>query len=51
MAHESFDDNETAILMNKLFVNIKVDREEDQIWILFFKVHFNYLINQVEDGL
>ncbi len=28
MAHESFEDAETAALMNKLFVNIKVDREE-----------------------
>lgn len=28
MAHESFDDPETAELMNTLFVNIKVDREE-----------------------
>lgn len=28
MAHESFEDEETAKLMNKLFVNIKVDREE-----------------------
>ncbi len=28
MAHESFEDAATAELMNKLFVNIKVDREE-----------------------
>ena len=28
MAHESFEDDATAELMNKLFVNIKVDREE-----------------------
>jgi uncharacterized protein YyaL (SSP411 family) len=28
MEHESFEDQETAQLMNKLFVNIKVDREE-----------------------
>ena len=28
MAHESFEDPETARLMNELFVNIKVDREE-----------------------
>ena len=28
MAHESFEDMETANLMNRLFVNIKVDREE-----------------------
>lgn len=28
MAHESFEDATTAQLMNALFVNIKVDREE-----------------------
>ena len=28
MAHESFEDEATASLMNSLFVNIKVDREE-----------------------
>ncbi len=28
MAHESFEDPATAALMNELFVNIKVDREE-----------------------
>lgn len=37
MAHESFEDEETAHLMNKWFVNIKVDREErpdvDQIYM------------------
>src|SRR4029078_3854761 len=36
MAHESFEDQEVAALMNKLFINIKVDREErpdlDQIY-------------------
>ena len=36
MAHESFEDEETAALMNRHFVNIKVDREErpdlDQIY-------------------
>jgi uncharacterized protein YyaL (SSP411 family) len=28
MAHESFEDDDTADLMNRLFVNVKVDREE-----------------------
>ncbi len=28
MAHESFEDDDTAAVMNDLFVNIKVDREE-----------------------
>src|SRR5262245_40649980 len=30
MAHESFEDDATAAVMNELFVNIKVDREERQ---------------------
>jgi uncharacterized protein YyaL (SSP411 family) len=37
MAHESFEDGATAQVMNELFVNIKVDREErpdiDQIYM------------------
>src|SRR5688572_5565049 len=37
MAHESFEDEPTARVMNELFVNIKVDREErpdiDQIYM------------------
>lgn len=37
MAHESFEDDTTAAVMNDLFVNIKVDREErpdiDQIYM------------------
>jgi uncharacterized protein YyaL (SSP411 family) len=37
MAHESFEDESVAALMNRLFVNIKVDREErpdiDQIYM------------------
>jgi uncharacterized protein YyaL (SSP411 family) len=37
MAHESFEDTDTAAVMNELFVNIKVDREErpdiDQIYM------------------
>ena len=28
MAHESFEDDDVATLMNELFVNVKVDREE-----------------------
>ena len=28
MAHESFEDSQTAKVMNRLFINIKVDREE-----------------------
>lgn len=37
MAHECFEDTEVATLMNELFVNVKVDREErpdiDQIYM------------------
>ena len=37
MAHESFEDPDTAAVMNELYVNIKVDREErsdiDQIYM------------------
>ncbi|HYB52873.1 MAG TPA: DUF255 domain-containing protein, partial [Thermoanaerobaculia bacterium] len=28
MAHESFENEDIAALMNRLFINIKVDREE-----------------------
>ncbi|MEE9253891.1 MAG: thioredoxin domain-containing protein, partial [Pseudomonadales bacterium] len=42
MAHESFEDEETARLMNQYFVNIKVDREErpdlDKIYQLALQV-------------
>ena len=37
MAHESFEDQDVASVMNRLFINIKVDREErpdvDQIFM------------------
>jgi len=49
MAHESFEDEETAALMNKLFVNIKVDREErpdlDKIY-----QNAHYLLSQRSGG-
>jgi uncharacterized protein YyaL (SSP411 family) len=39
MAHESFEDKETATVMNREFVNIKVDREErpdvDRVYMTF----------------
>jgi uncharacterized protein len=39
MAHESFEDQETATIMNREFVNIKVDREErpdvDRVYMTF----------------
>ena len=40
MAHESFEDSDTAKIMNKLFVNIKVDREERPDLDFIFKVLF-----------
>jgi uncharacterized protein YyaL (SSP411 family) len=40
MAHESFEDEATAALMNKLFVNIKVDREErPDLDMIYQKAH------------
>ncbi len=49
MAHESFEDNETANLMNKLFVNIKVDREERPDLDYIFQSSFQ-LFNQTGGG-
>ena len=49
MAHESFEDNETAQLMNKLFVNIKVDREERPDLDFIFQSAFQ-LFNQTGGG-
>ncbi|MGD8451254.1 MAG: thioredoxin domain-containing protein [Phycisphaerae bacterium] len=49
MAHESFEDEATAALMNRLFVNIKVDREErpdlDEIYM-----QATVLMNQGQGG-
>ena len=49
MAHESFEDNETAKLMNKLFINIKVDREERPDLDFIFQSSFQ-LFNQTGGG-
>ena len=42
MEHESFEDEETAAIMNEHFVNIKVDMEErpdvDQIYMSFVQL-------------
>lgn len=44
MEHESFESEETAQIMNKSFVNIKVDREErpdvDRVYVSTDSVHF-----------
>ncbi len=52
MEHESFEDEETAALMNENFVNIKVDLEErpdvDQIYMMFVQMtsgHGGYPLN------
>ncbi len=49
MAHESFEDAETAALMNRHFINIKVDREErpdlDQVY-----QNAHYLLTQRSGG-
>ena len=49
MAHESFEDDETAEIMNKLFVNIKVDREERPDLDFIFQSSFQ-LFNQTGGG-
>ncbi len=49
MARESFEDNETAKAMNKLFVNIKVDREERPDLDFIFQSSFQ-LFNQTGGG-
>ena len=49
MAHESFEDVETANLMNQLFVNIKVDREERPDLDFIFQSSFQ-LFNQTGGG-
>ena len=49
MAHESFEDTETANLMNQHFVNIKVDREERPDLDFIFQSSFQ-LFNQTGGG-
>jgi uncharacterized protein YyaL (SSP411 family) len=46
MAHESFEDQETADLMNDLFVNIKVDREERPDLDKIYQTAHNLLTRQ-----
>ncbi len=49
MAHESFEDEGTAKIMNQLFVNIKVDREERPDLDFIFQSSFQ-LFNQTGGG-
>ena len=49
MAHESFEDKDTADLMNKYFLNIKVDREERPDIDYIFQSSFQ-LFNQSGGG-
>ena len=49
MAHESFEDKVTADLMNKYFLNIKVDREERPDLDFVFQSSFQ-LFNQAGGG-
>jgi len=49
MAHESFEDQLTAELMNKFFINIKVDREERPDLDFVFQSSFQ-LFNQSGGG-
>ena len=49
MAHESFEDDQTAEIMNKNFINIKVDREERPDLDFIFQSSFQ-LFNQTSGG-
>ena len=49
MAHESFEDEETSKIMNKYFINIKVDREERPDIDFVFQSSFQ-LFNQSSGG-
>ena len=49
MAHESFEDKETAEIMNRKFINIKVDREERPDIDFVFQSSFQ-LFNQAGGG-
>ena len=49
MAHESFEDSDTAKIMNQLFINIKVDREERPDLDFIFQSSFQ-LFNQTGGG-
>ena len=49
MAHESFEDPKTAKLMNDLFINVKVDREERPDLDFIFQSSFQ-LFNQTAGG-
>ncbi len=49
MAHESFEDIETAKMMNQLFINIKVDREERPDLDFIFQSSFQ-LFNRTGGG-
>ena len=49
MAHESFEDKDTAELMNRLFINIKVDREERPDLDFIFQSSFQ-LFNKTGGG-
>ena len=49
MAHESFEDKDTAEMMNQLFINIKVDREERPDLDFIFQSSFQ-LFNQTGGG-
>ena len=46
MAHESFEDKETSVLMNKYFINIKLDREERPDLDKIYQVSYQLLTNQ-----
>ena len=47
MAHESFEDIETAKIMNENFINIKVDREERPDLDLIFQKSLGILTGAI----
>jgi uncharacterized protein YyaL (SSP411 family) len=49
MAHESFEDQETAEIMNRYFINIKVDREERPDLDKIYQTA-NYFLTQRQGG-
>ena len=51
MAHESFEDEDIAEIMNKNFVNIKLDREERPDLDKIYQTAQTIITGKTEDGL
>jgi uncharacterized protein YyaL (SSP411 family) len=50
LAHESFEDDFVAKMMNKYFINIKVDREErpdvDRVYMNYLQVSYSLAVRR-----